>query len=77
MTYGHLEALQVKSFDEPLLERRERGVRDGRKDSALGVDQRHFLDLDSVVRVFTMLRSIPFWARVRRSRELRSRARTQ
>jgi len=36
MTYGHLEALQVKSFDEPLLERLERGVRDDRKDSALG-----------------------------------------
>jgi hypothetical protein len=45
MTYGCLEAPQVKSFDEALLERRQGSVRDDRKGSAVGIDERHFLDL--------------------------------
>jgi hypothetical protein len=40
MTYACLEAPQVKSFDEALLERRQGSVRDDRKGWAVGIQVR-------------------------------------
>jgi hypothetical protein len=44
MTYGCLQALQVKSFGNALLETRQGSVRDERKGLPVGIDEPHLFE---------------------------------